>query len=133
MIRILDITLKDLLQLMRDRKIFLFLLIMPIAFTFLFGFAFGGFGGGVSDARLPVGFLDEDQSWVSQSLYELLSNSEVIRLEISGRLNPVELEGLVADEKLAAAIIVPNGYGRDLLRDKSPRLVLIADTGLREA
>ena len=43
MIRILDITLKDLIQLLRDFKTFMFLLIMPILFTFLFGFAFGGF------------------------------------------------------------------------------------------
>ena len=41
--RILDIAAKDLLQLLRDRKTFLFLLIMPILFTFLFGYAFGGF------------------------------------------------------------------------------------------
>ena len=46
MIRIFDIALKDLLQLSRDFKTFMFLLIMPIFFTFLFGFAFGGFGGG---------------------------------------------------------------------------------------
>ncbi len=43
MIRILDITLKDLMQLLRDAKTFMFLLIMPIVFTFLFGYAFGGF------------------------------------------------------------------------------------------
>lgn len=130
MIRILDVTLKDLLQLLRDRKIFLFLLIMPIAFTFLFGYAYGGFGGSVSDARLPVGYLDEDQSWVSQSLYKILSNSEVVRLEIRDWLSIVELESLVADEKLAASIIVPKDYGRDILRGKSPKLTLIADTGL---
>ena len=35
MTRILDITFKDLLQLLRDFKTFLFLLIMPIVFTFL--------------------------------------------------------------------------------------------------
>jgi len=40
--RILDITCKDLTQLMRQRNTFLFFLIMPIAFTLLFGFAFGG-------------------------------------------------------------------------------------------
>ncbi len=43
MYRILAITSKDLLQLVRDGKIYLFLLVMPIAFTLLFGYAFGGF------------------------------------------------------------------------------------------
>jgi ABC-2 type transport system permease protein len=130
MIRIIDITLKDLVQLLRDRKIFLFLLIMPILFTFLFGFAFGGFGGGDSDPRLPVGYLDEDRSRVSQTLFDLLSGSEVIRLEMGIGRNQVEFESLVADEKLAAAIIVPGGYGQGLLRNKPAKLILIADTGL---
>jgi ABC-2 type transport system permease protein len=130
MIRILDITLKDLVQLLRDRKIFLFLLIMPIAFTLLFGYAWGGFGGGEADPRLPVGYLDEDGSWVSESLHELLSDSEVIRLDMGGGLSQAELEGLVADEKLAAAIIVPFGYGHDLLRNKGAKVIVIADTGL---
>jgi ABC-2 type transport system permease protein len=130
MIRILDITLKDLVQLLRDRKIFLFLLIMPMAFTLLFGYAWGGFGGSEADPRLPVGYLDEDGSWVSESLEGLLSDSEVMRLERGSGLSQAELEGLVADEQLAAAIIVPSGYGHDLLRDKRPRLILIADTGL---
>ncbi len=56
--RILDITFKDLMQLARDVKTFMFLLIMPILFTFLFGYAFGGFSGGNSEltptSRLPV-------------------------------------------------------------------------------
>ena len=130
MIRIFDITAKDLLQLVRDRKIFLFLLIMPILFTLLFGYAFGGFSSGVSDPRLPVGYLDEDGSWISESFYDLLSASEVIRLEDSGWLNRSELENLVADEKLAAAIIVPKGYGHNILREKQTELILIADTGL---
>jgi hypothetical protein len=44
MIRIFDLAVKDLLQILRNRMTFLFLLIMPIAFTLLFGLAFGGSG-----------------------------------------------------------------------------------------
>jgi len=36
MLRILDIAFKDLMQLSRDFKTFMFLLIMPIIFTFVF-------------------------------------------------------------------------------------------------
>ena len=45
MIRILDLAWKDLLQNLREKQTFMFLLIMPIIFTLLFGFAFGGVGG----------------------------------------------------------------------------------------
>ena len=129
MIRILDITFKDLLQLTRDFKTFMFLLLMPILFTFLFGFAFGGFGGGTSDSRLPVGYLSQDDNWVTGELHGLLANSEVIHLEEYPAASIPDFERLVADGDLAAAIIVPDGYGRAILRDKTARLIVYADTG----
>ena len=127
--RILDIALKDLLQLQRDPKTYLFLLFMPLAFTVLFGFAFGAFNRGMGDPRLPVGFLDKDRSSTSRHLRDLLNESEVILLEKHSFLNESELEALVADEKLAAAVIVPQGYGRGLMRGKTEKLFLIGDTG----
>ncbi len=125
MIRILDIAQKDLLQLMRDRKTFMFLLIMPVAFTLLFGYAFGGFGGS-SDSRLPVGYLDQDNSRLSRKLHDLLAASKVIRLDENQTRSVSELEQLVVQEKLAAAIIVPAGYGKTSLEGKHARLTLVS-------
>lgn len=128
MIRILDIAFKDLLQLMRDFKTFMFLLLMPILFTFLFGYAFGGFGGS-SDSRLPVGYLSQDNHWVTDSLHDLLSESDLISLRKNVFLSPADLEQQVANGDLAAAIIVPRGYGRDVLKNRTDlRLIVIADT-----
>jgi ABC-2 type transport system permease protein len=129
MIRILDIAFKDLLQLSRDFKTFMFLLIMPILFTFLFGYAFGGFGGNESDSRVPVGYISLDDSWVTDELHDLLDKSEVIRLDKNIFRSASDLEKLVADGELAAAIIVPDGYGRAVLKDKTIRLTVLADTG----
>ena len=128
MLRVLDITSKDLLQILRDRKIFMFLLIMPITFTLLFGYAFGGFGGGSSDPRLPVGFINADGSWLSRKLGDLLSGSEVIRLDEYPSSQLSQLEGLVADEKLAAAVVIPARYGQTTLEGKTARVILIGDT-----
>ncbi len=127
MFRILDITFKDLLQLTRDFKTFMFLLIMPVLFTFLFGYAFGGFGGGNSDSRLPVGYLNQDGRWISQALEAYLDHSRVIRLERIPAASAADLELLVAEGKLAAALILPQGYSQALLADKSSRLLVIAD------
>lgn len=129
MIRIIDIALKDLMQLSRDFRTFMFLLIMPIIFTFLFGFAFGGFGGGNSDSRLPIGYISQDNHWVTNSLHDLLDKSEVIRLDENVFHSTSDLEKLVADGDLAAAIIVPHGYGKAMLKNKEIRLIVIADTG----
>ncbi len=129
MIRILDITLKDLLQLRRDFKTFMFLIIMPVVFTFLFGFAFGAFSSVSSDSRLPIGFLDQDDSKVSRDLREVLAASDVIRLDENSSRSSSDLDRLVANGNLAAAIIVPHGYGKAMLEDKTSRLTVIADTG----
>jgi len=127
MARIIDIALKDLSQLTRDRKTFLFLLIMPLAFTLLFGYAFGGFSGS-ADSRLSVGYLDEDKSAVSSKLHDLLAVSEVIRLDERPWLDRAGMEALVVSGELPAVIIVPKEYGRTLLRGKRARLELIGDT-----
>jgi ABC-2 type transport system permease protein len=128
-IRIIDIAQNDLRQLLRDRKTFAFLLVMPILFTVMLGFAFGAFSpGGGSDSRLPVGYLDQDNSRISHQLHDLLVTSKVIRLDEDQTRSTVDLEQLVSDKKIAAALIVPIGYGRTSLAGKHPRLTLIADT-----
>lgn len=127
MIRILDIAAKDLLQLIRDRNTFLFFLIMPVILTLLIGYATGGFGGGSSDVRLPVGYLDQDDSRLSRKLAGLLAASEVLRPDQNQARSVTDLEQLVAGEKLPAAIVVPAGYGKASLDGKHARLTLIGD------
>jgi len=128
LLAIFDIAQKDLIQLARDRKIFLFLLVMPIVFTFLFGYAFGGFGPANAENRLPVGYMDQDQSWVSRELLGLLEASQVIRLQYGG--GEAELTALTANEDLAAALIIPQGFGREMAHGRLLRLILIGDTSL---
>lgn len=124
--RMIDLVLKDLTQLVRDWKAFMFLLAMPIAFTLFFGFIFGGVGG-EEDPRLPVGFLDRDGgSVISAHLLHLLDSSDVIR--------PVVLEGdvddagkKVSDGDLAAVVVIPAGYGEQVLAGEGARLTVIVD------
>ncbi len=124
--RIFDITQKDLMQILRDRKTFLFLLIMPIAFTLLFGLAFGG-SDQPSDTRLPVGYLDQDDSAISTDLQNLLEGSKVIRLDATPNSNEADLEGLVSSGKLAAALVVPSGYGQSMQNGNPLKLGFYAD------
>jgi ABC-type multidrug transport system permease subunit len=102
---------------------------MPFIFTLLFGFAFGGFSDGVSDSRLPVGYIDQDDSRLSQQLHNLLNDSDVIRLEENVWFTPSDLENMVADDEVAAAVIVPVGYGHGILYGKPSKLIFITDSG----
>lgn len=109
--RILDLALKDLRQILREKQSAFFLLIMPVVFTLLFGFAFGGFsrGGGDEDPRLPVALLNEDEGAIAAHLLALLGQSDVLRLE------PVEaawdeVAEQVGDETFAAALRIPSTF-----------------------
>jgi len=125
-VRVIDLALKDLLQIVRDWKSAFFLVVMPILFTLFFGAIFGSSAEG--DPRLPVGFVSHDESdALSTSLYTLLEASDAIR--------PVVLEGddadsatdSVRDGDLAGAVIVPPGFGERVLAGEGPRLTVVVD------
>lgn len=124
--RVIDLALKDLLQIVRDRRSAFFLGVMPILFTFFFGLVFGSSAEG--DPRLPVGFVIHDES-------DALSASSQTLLEASDAIRPVLLEGndadsaaeSVRDGDLAGAVIVPVGFGEQALAGEKPRLRVIVD------
>jgi ABC-2 type transport system permease protein len=128
LMRVIDLALKDLLQIVRDRQSAIFMVIMPILFTLFFSFIYGGIDG-EEDPRLPVGIVDRDAgSALTTNLLELLETSDAIR--------PVLLEGKEADNAaeavqdgdLAAALIVPLGFGEQTLTGHSPQLTVIVET-----
>ncbi len=126
--RILDLALKDLRQILRERQSAFFLLIMPVVFTLLFGFAFGGFSSGEDEAdpRLPVGFLDQDAGIIAQHLAALLEQSDVLRLETASA-EAADLAQQVSDGDLAAAVIVPPDFGVQMEARTAIPLTLIVD------
>ena len=129
--RVLDLALKDLLQIVRDWKTALFGVGMPIVFTLFFGFVLGG-AFAEEDPRLPVGYINHDPGGtLGNHLYSMLEASEAIR--------PVILEGQeaeqagekVRDETLAAAVIVPAGWSERTLAGEEPKLAVITDQAVR--
>lgn len=130
--RAIDLAIKDLTQLVRDWKAALFLVIMPVVFTLLFGFAFGGLGGGEQDARLPVAVADQDRGRLSAMLaQDILAESDAIRpVPVEGRAASRErLETGVSKEDYAAAVIIPAGYQAGLLAGRPLPLTVIVDEG----
>jgi ABC-2 type transport system permease protein len=124
---IFTITIKDITQIIRDRKSFLFLLIMPIAFTYLFGYIFRSTDSSGADSRLQVGLANLDSSSVmSQQFENLLKDSQVIR--IIDEPNEKSLEKQVSDEKLSAGILIPAGYGDALKAGTPMKMTVWADT-----
>ncbi|MGB3715292.1 MAG: ABC transporter permease [Candidatus Promineifilaceae bacterium] len=127
--KIIDLLLKDLLQTVRDWRAALFLVIMPVGFTIMFGFAFGGFGNGEpADSRLPVGLLDQDQGSLSPILLALLENSKVVKVEVID-VTVDESGEMVSDNELAAVLIIPPGYSERFLEGNAGQVTVITDPG----
>lgn len=131
--RVINLALKDLLQIVRDWKSALFLVMMPILFTVFFGFVFGP--DTAEDPRLQVGFVDHDQGIaLSASLQSLLETSDTIHLVILEGDKVNRAGDLVRDEDLAAVVIVPAGFSEQALAGGSgadlvpaPPLAIIVD------
>jgi len=112
--RMIDLALKDLLQIARDRLSAIFLVVMPLAFTVFIGVVFR-FGG--EDPRLPVGLIVEEDAAepLVGVLVGLLERSESIRVE---RLEPDALGALeeaVRNNDLGGGLVVPASFAESLL------------------
>lgn len=125
--RILDLALKDLSQMLRDKRSLLFLIAMPIAFTFFMGFAYRNVGDdGNADNRIPLAVVDpEPDAVLNKSLVARLESSDSIRIESMN-----EADGMDALHKgdVAGVLIIPAGFSQQVSAGNTAQLTLIADS-----
>ena len=122
--RTIDLMQKDLLQILRDRRALIFLLVMPMIFTAFMGLALRPAAPG--DPRLPVGLLIDDTGLLGQKLQPLLAASDAIRPVILA--NAGEAETRVQAGELAAALILPADFTTQMQAGAQPSITVIADT-----
>ncbi|MBN2045377.1 MAG: ABC transporter permease [Anaerolineales bacterium] len=125
--RIYHLALKDLKQLFKSWQTAFFLLLMPIAFTLLFGFIFGGIGGDAEDPRLLIGVMDLDKSEHSQALIQMLEESETLRPIINADYTAETYRKQVEIGDLHAALVLPAGFGEALTAGEPLPLTVVAD------
>jgi len=126
--RAIDLAYNDLLQILRDKQTALFLVIMPVAFTLLFGFLFGGFSARTEeDPRLPIGYLDQDGGAMADQLIRFLEASTAVRpVNLGEGDDPDEM---VAQEDLAGAVIFPAGFSAALKGEQPISATVIVEEG----
>ena len=114
---------KDLTQTARDRLSFIFILLMPLAFTLFFGVLFGA---GSSAQKLPLAVWDADGGAAAKQLVASLGRSAVVRtVTVDGS----DVEQQIADEKAAAALIIPAGYSSAVADGEQAQLTIVATQG----
>ena len=103
--RIFDLMIKDLSQIFRDKKTFLFLVAMPIIFTLFMGFAYNsGEDSAADEPDVSVAWVDDADNELSRSLRERLPLSLVDMEEASA------MDALARGEVIGA-LIVPSAFG----------------------
>jgi ABC-type multidrug transport system permease subunit len=98
---------KELLENRRDGLAALFTIVLPVIFTIFLGLIIGSAERG----GLPLAVADADDSPEAQQLISRLDESQLLELEIMGA---EEVDGAVHDQKVAAGLVIPQGYGTGL-------------------
>jgi ABC-2 type transport system permease protein len=125
--RIIDLALKDLAQILGDRKALLFLVAMPIVFTIFMGFAYRGGSAedAAADARIPLAVVDPQPDG---RLNRLL----LARLEASDALRPISMAQDAALQALSGGdvsgvLLIPPDFSAQAESGATPQLTLVAD------
>ena len=125
--RILDLALKDLAQMLRDKRSLLFLIVMPVAFTFFMGFAYRPAGRDAqADNRIPLAVVDpEPDAALNKLLRTRLEASDTMR--VAGM---TEAGGMDALRKgsVAGVLVIPSGFSEQASAGKKTQLTLVADS-----
>lgn len=127
--RIIDLALKDLSQMLRDKRSLLFLVAMPIMFTFFMGFAYRSAGGSTEDVdtRIPLALVDpEPEARLNKMLFARLDSSISIRIV---PLSKTEAMESFHKGEVAGVLVIPAGFNEQAEAGKVAQIHLIADAG----
>lgn len=125
--RILDLALKDLSQMFRDKRSLLFLVAMPIVFTIFMGFAYRNTGDEPNaDTRIPLAVVDlEPDETLNKALLTRLEASESMRVE---RMNETDAMNALYQGDVAGVLVIPLGFSEQVSAGKEAQIQLIADS-----
>lgn len=125
--RIIDLALKDLAQILRDKKSLLFLVVMPIIFTLFMGFAYkGGNSTETKDNRMQLAWVDgEPDARLNNALFERLNASDVMKLV---RMDKTSALDALQKGQVDGVLVIPAGFSEQAAGGMTVQMTLIADS-----
>ncbi len=119
--RLTSLIRKEFIQIVRDPRTLVLTLIYPIAMLFLLGYAI------TNDVRnIPLAVLDRDHTSQSRTLLDAYRASDYFTLEYY-ITSENEMNYLIESNQARAAIIIPPGYGRDIVAGRVGTVAFIID------
>jgi ABC-2 type transport system permease protein len=115
------VAVKEVRQIRRDRRTLLTLLFVPAMFLLLYGYALNF---DVRDIALAVE--DRDRSAESRSLVSAFVNSGYFTM-VADITAPEQLDRLFNRGSARAALVIPNGYARDVLNRRPVDVQIVID------
>jgi ABC-2 type transport system permease protein len=137
--RVIQIALKDVRQVLADPRVLLFVVAMPLVFTLFMGFAYRSGesrdSAAAAETRIPLGWVNRDDGGLlATALQEWLSASDAVRVvdlaaEAAGAQTEDAVSKAIKSGEIAGALLVPAGFSAQAASGEQPQLTLIADTG----
>ena len=112
---------KEFRQIRRDSRSLVFMIFIPAFLLLMFGFALN-----FDVKHIPLAVVDQDGSRASRELAEKFRTTEYFDVKAArGRTDDVD--GLMAREKIKAALVIPVKFSEDLLAGRSPSVQFLID------
>jgi ABC-2 type transport system permease protein len=95
------------------------MIVLPLLLTLVFGFLTAGGGSSDKGAIIPVAVADQDDSFLSGQLIDMLkaeSNLRVTAVEES------QITRLFTDKKVVSVLVIPAGFQKDVTAGATPEL-----------
>ena len=128
--RILILAHKDLTQMLRDKRVLIFLVAMPVLFTLFMGIAYQGGEEAEADPRLQLAVVDPDpEAPMNTLLADQLAASNV--LEPAPMQEAAALESLQKGE-IAGVLVIPTDFSKMAMAGEAVQIKLIAESGSLE-
>jgi ABC-2 type transport system permease protein len=119
--RVFAITLKEFVQMRRDRLTFGMIVGIPIAQVLLFGFVIN-----TDPKGLPTAVVDYDRSEFTRSIVSSLRNTGYFSI-VPAPASAAAADAMLARGDIQFAVVFPAGFSRQLLRGEQPSALLAAD------
>ena len=119
--RIWQMMKKEFIQVWRDRRLRIFLILPPIVQLVIYGYAIN-----FDIRQVPFGVFDEDRSQASESLLSRFTASEYFRLMDSIN-SEAELRDLIDRSRITLALRIPKGFAAKIAANQPVPLQIILD------
>ena len=119
--RIIAIIKKEMRHILRDPRTLIIVFVMPVIMVLFFGYALN-----MDVKHIPIGIIDNDNTPESRKIIHYFSASEYF--DIKTYLSSTkEVSSLFQKRKIKAAIVIPDGFGKNRTKNPASQLQLLVD------